>query len=167
MQCTALRNDILAARDRRQAELTATLERQSVTTIQLALNLPGAVKNPPGAESLFSWGERRLYTEFPDLGRLFTDIDILGPWGLYTCPVSVVEAKFRCCAIENSRNFARLLDIDVYLSDGTPCDRSWFGQQQRRCLLCGAPARECIRLQRHPLALLERQCENLLKPFAA
>ncbi len=167
MQCTGLRHEILAARERRQAKLNNRPERQGATLIQLALNLPGAHKNPPAAVPLFNWGNRQLRAGFPDLRHLCEEIDILGPWALYTTPVAVAEAKSRCCAIESSRDFARLLDIDVYWSDGRPCSRSQLGRAQRRCLLCGAPAGECIRLRRHPLLQLEKQCEILLRAFAA
>ena len=167
MPYTKLRNEILLARDLRQEKLTDHLSQCGDTILQLGLNLPGVEKFLKGINRLFQWGDERLSVVFPQLFPLYFSTDILGPWALYATPVLVAEAKYRCCAIECSQDFARLLDIDVYSSGGSVCDRDQLGLEQRACLLCSSPARECIRSQRHSPGLLRGRCEDLLRAFTA
>ncbi len=118
MQYAKLKNDILAARERRDEELQkllATLAGGSI--IQLALNVPGCDKRPAGSEALFGWGQEQLNNAVAPSLELF-DVDALGPWVLYASPGDPVDVKMKCCRIEDYRDFARLLDFDVYAADG-------------------------------------------------
>lgn len=167
MQYARLRNELLDARDLRQEVLQNLLQRGSGTVLQLSLNIPGADKVPDGTDSLFRWADNRLRVAFPQLLLELTAEDVLGSWALYRTQVLPLESKLRCCAIEQSQDFARLLDIDVYAADGSPCDRNQLKMTQRRCLICTASARECIRLGRHSSAEMKGCLEKLLKPFTA
>jgi holo-ACP synthase CitX len=70
-----------------------------------------------------------------------------------------------CIELESVAPFARLIDADVYDPHGTAVDRATLGLLPRPCLVCEAPARECIRLGRHAGAELTRRVHELLAPF--
>ena len=167
MPYAKLRSELLDAREVRQEVLQNLLQRDSGTVLQLSLNIPGAEKAPAGVDILFRWGDIHLRDAFPQLVLEQTAVDALGPWALYRTSALPLESKRRCCAIERSRDFARLLDIDVYAADGSPCGRSQMEVAQRRCLICTAPAKECIRLGRHSAVEIKGRFEELLSPFTA
>lgn len=165
MPSTRLKAEILAARTRRQAILQQRLPQGSDCLLQLSLNIPGADKTPRGTVGLYRWGEQQLNRRLPELRKIFSEVDLLGPWGLYGSSRPALETKRISVAIEESQTFARLLDIDVYPSTGQPCDRHRIGLGGRTCLLCHEPANQCARLQRHSFPQLEKRLEELLKPF--
>lgn len=167
MPYARLRSELLAAREVRQLVLQNILQRDSGTVLQLSLNIPGADKVPDGTDGLFRWADNHLQVTFPQLVLEQTAMDVLGSWALYRTQVLPLESKLRCCAIEQSQDFARLLDIDVYAADGSPYDRNQLEVPQRQCLICTASARECIRLGRHSSAEMKGCLEELLKPFTA
>lgn len=70
------------------------------------------------------------------------------------------QAKKLCCDIEDTHPLGRLMDIDVIVDSSTspgmteelsvrPLGRADIGRPERRCLLCGKPARECMRAHTH------------------
>ncbi len=160
MLSAKLRNNLLTTRDLRQLRLDEILRVTENTVIQLALNIPGERKCPPGAERLMLWGDEQIRDIFPYLMQLHSETDGLGPWRVYMTPVPAKEAKYQCCSIEQSRPFARLLDIDVYTASGKLVDRTMLQLDQRRCLICKEDAKECIRLGRHSRSESMPVCSN-------
>ncbi|MEJ2199824.1 MAG: citrate lyase holo-[acyl-carrier protein] synthase [Desulfuromonadaceae bacterium] len=168
MPYAKLRNDILNARNRRQALLEQHLPPAGASLLQLSLNLPGAAKaSLPGAAALFRWAQAQLQTQWESLDPLLMETDCLGPWGLFRVDRPPAATKGGAVTIEESQSFARLLDLDVYDDDGQPWDRTRLGLPERLCLLCALPARECIRRKRHSPQQLKEQLEKLLAPFTA
>ncbi len=162
MLSAKLRNNLLTTRDLRQLRLDEILRVTENTVIQLALNIPGERKCPPGAERLMLWGDEQIRDIFPYLMQLHSETDGLGPWRVYMTPVPAKEAKYQCCSIEQSRPFARLLDIDVYTASGKLVDRTMLQLDQRRCLICKEDAKECIRLGRHSRSEIDACLQQLL-----
>lgn len=167
MPYAKLKAELLAARERREAALHEALGDRHRTLLQLSLNLPGADKRPAGAGALFCWAQDRLRAELPALQKLTEHSDSLGPWALYAVRVPATATKRRTLLIEAAAPAGRLLDIDVYDRRGKACDRKQLGLPQRRCLLCAAAARDCIRLQRHGAEQLKARIDDLLTPFRA
>lgn len=165
MPYAKLKTELLAARDLRDAALRKSLAHNRWTVLQLSLNLPGPNKRPAGAGALFRWGETLLYARLPSLQKLAEESDALGPWALFTDNSSAVTSKQQALLIEETQPAGRLLDIDVYAPQGKVCDRQLLERQQRRCLLCGEAARDCMRLQRHRPEQLEARIDELLAPF--
>ena len=83
------------------------------------------------------------------------------------------EVKLICCDIEDTHPLGRLMDIDVITEmrqDGAlaepsprPMTRAEVGLQERRCLICERPARECIRARRHTAGELLARYNEILK----
>ncbi|BCR05530.1 apo-citrate lyase phosphoribosyl-dephospho-CoA transferase [Desulfuromonas versatilis] len=157
---------MLAARDRRHLLLQLALRPERAAVLTLSLNIPGAEKQPAGSKGLFQWAERRLGEALPGLKLLYRKTDGLGPYALFATGQQAPEAKRRCIQIENAEPFSRLLDIDVYDPTGRAIDRAALGQTERSCLVCGKPARECIRLGLHQPEELTRRVHELIAPFA-
>lgn len=161
-----LKTDILAARDDRQEALEQTLARGEEATLFLSLGIPGGNKRPPGSQRLFGWARQSLLAAYPELREVLVGGDALGPYLLLTGPVAPCRLKRGCVELEDSFPASRLLDADVYNLRGEVVDRERLQLDQRRCLICDAPAKECIRLGRHTHAELVKKTDELLRHFS-
>jgi len=167
MQFAELKNRLLTTRDLRQNRLDDIIRVTDNTLLQLALNIPGEQKCPPGVGCLMQWANEQLRASFQHLLQLHEETDSLGPWAIYMTPVAAKDAKRRCCLIEQSHPFARLLDIDVYSTHGQSIDRQLLGIEQRCCLVCAEDAKECIRTQRHTGKMIDDCMQQLLESVPA
>lgn len=155
--------ELLAARDARQALVDrAAAAARGATLVAVALNVPGAEKAPPGARALHRWAVAQVGAALPGARTEHEGDDALGPFALLTVPVSPEVAKAACLAIEGSHPAGRLVDLDVQEPSGAALDRAALGLAPRPCLLCAEPARECMRLRRHPLADVVARARALL-----
>jgi holo-ACP synthase len=161
MSYTALRNSLLAARDRRQGLLDNLFPSSYPTTLMLSLNLPGEHKTGERAERLFAWGEQGMTGALAAVvtGR---GSDALGPFALYCSSLGPREAKRLAVALESGHPSGRLLDLDVFNAQGHPVDRASLGLPPRTCLLCPEAALACIRAGRHSGAELHAQVQRLI-----
>jgi len=153
--------ELLAARDARQRVIDGAIGR-GATLVAVALNVPGAEKVPPGARALHAWAVAQVTAAFPGARAEHASEDALGPFALLLVAAAPEAVKAACLAIEGSRPAARLVDLDVHASSGAAVDRAALGLPPRPCLLCAEPARECIRLGRHPLAEVVARARALL-----
>jgi holo-ACP synthase len=165
MSSEKLKSDIILTRDRRQGLLESQLASGHPTLLFLSLNIPGAVKNPPGAEQLFSWALGRLAAAFPGLTTMATGCDLLGPYALLGSHCAAVEVKRDCVALETSQAAARLVDADVFDDLGRQIDRAALSLPPRPCLVCELAAVECMRAGRHSYTELGKKIDELLAPF--
>lgn len=161
-----LKTELLAARDARQQALDEVLARREEVTLFLSLGIPGGNKRPVGAPRLFAWARQSLMAAYPQLLDYAAGDDALGPYALLAGSVDPYELKRGCVELESSFATSRLLDADVYTANGVVVDREALQLEQRRCLLCAAPAKECIRLGRHPQTELVKKTDELLRHFS-
>jgi holo-ACP synthase len=165
MSSEKLRNNILAARDRRQELLEGYLAQGAPATMFLSLNIPGPDKNLPGVRGLFAWALQSLAVGFPGQTLERQSDDGLGPCGIMRLELAAPEVKQRCLAVETAHPFCRLLDLDVYDARARQVDRASLGLPPRPCLVCGLPAGECIRLGRHTIHEILERTDELLTHF--
>lgn len=161
MSYTALRNNLLAARDRRQGLLENLFPSPYPTILMLSLNLPGEHKTGERAERLFAFGERGLTGTLPAVVSV-RGSDALGPFALYCSSLEPREAKRLAVALESGHPAGRLLDLDIFDALGRPVDRASLGLPPRTCLLCPEPAVACIRAGRHGDGELQAQVQRLI-----
>ena len=107
----------------------------------------------------------KLAEEYSGLTILETSHDLLGSYAVMGIQQAAVEAKHRCIEVETSQPAARLVDLDVYDSQGRQIDRASVSLPPRPCLVCNRSALECIRLGRHTLLDLTEKIDELLAPY--
>jgi holo-ACP synthase len=160
-----LKSEILRTRDHRQEQLDRHLAVGYPATLVLSLNIPGAIKNPPGSGMLFAWALDKLAEEQSGLAILETSHDLMGSYAIMGIQQAAVEVKHRCMTLETSQPAARLVDLDVYDSQGRQIDRATLSLPPRPCLVCDRSAVECIRLGRHTASDLTEKIDELLAPY--
>jgi holo-ACP synthase len=165
MSYAKLKSELLAARDRRHAALQQAFGQGWRATLFLSLAVPGADKTPAGTDGLFAWARREAEAACGGLVGLREGHDRLGPFAIFGSEIEPPALKRVCIGLEAVAPFARLIDADVYGPQGTAVDREALGLPPRPCLVCEAPARECIRLGRHSGAELSGRVHELLAPF--
>jgi holo-ACP synthase len=165
MSYVRLQAELLAARDAREALLTALLANGPGTLIFASTAIPGPDKSPPGSLALFDRGVDRLRRKLGSSRLLAGGHDLLGPYRMLASTIDPFRVKRCCLAVETAEPAARLLDLDVYDSTGTRIGRADLGVPPRSCLLCEQPAGDCIRLRRHSMASVLDHVDTLLNAF--
>ncbi len=157
----------LEARDERQRRLQRAFAQDgcgsSASILTISTNVPGSPKGLLGlsprvretVDAVRGW---------PGFQVIHAGPDALGPFYVARCALPPQQAKEWAVALEAEATQARLLDLDIYTSQGIQIGRAELGLPPRSCLLCEAPAQECIRLHRHPQTELRARAEELLKP---
>lgn len=158
---------LLEARDQRRRLQLATLGRIcGKTLIVLTVNIPGSVKRTGYSVAAGLAGVAELCRR---LGDSVAEVDIrdlnTGFEAFVVARQSNDEAKRLAMDIERDHPLGRLLDIDVIGSDGVPVSRGQFGEESRRCLICGDDARVCMRLRRHPVEELTAKIKGICNGY--
>ena len=83
-------------------------------------------------------------------------------------PLSAHAAKRQAVTLEDRHPLGRLFDLDVCSQAGpdgllVPLSREDLGLPPRRCLLCGEPARYCMRAHTHTQEELMAQIERMVQ----
>ena len=85
--------------------------------------------------------------------------------GFFVVDGTLTDVKKACCEIENEHPFGRLLDLDVLEKVGervVPVERERVGEEPRKCLVCGRPARECMRAHTHAFADIMKAVDKIV-----
>ncbi|MBR1872709.1 MAG: citrate lyase holo-[Bacteroidales bacterium] len=153
---------ILAARDercRRQKELLAA--HPGLTLVCGTVVMPGETKRNELSLAIARQESEALATTFFD--STLQEFDLETGYEIYLLtedePLSV---KKTVCLIEENHPLGRLFDIDVIGPGGRPVDRSAVGCEPRKCLICGAPAKECSRSHAHSTEELLKAIETIV-----
>ena len=145
---------VLAARDARVARQQALLAQGGVL-LSLTLVAPGAVKRSPLLDTIFAAALDALRPHMGDARARQEAVDDGGHHALYLLDGDAHDWKKRVIALENRAPLARLWDIDIIDSDGTPVSRRELGLPPRRCLICDDDAKSCARERRHSIGELQ------------
>ncbi len=157
---------VLAAKEERAARQRALLEQYGGSLASITVNLPGPHKNRPEAVELVRYAVNTLAELFE---ASFQEVQALptGPVGFVCCSAPAEVLKRAAVAIEETSTFGRLLDVDVFNSDGKLLTRGEQAECKRRCFICEQPAIVCMREQRHTAADLEKAVQTMLQDFEA
>lgn len=158
---------LLEAREARAGRQAALLERHGTPLVCLTIVTPGPVKDS-------RWTRRALregVAEFAALGArrrwpVLAQEHLVtpgGPEAIYAVAADGAALKTAVMDLEETHPIGRLWDFDVIGPGMTVLSRRAFGRPPRPCLLCGRPARECGRAQRHPLDRLSAAIEAILE----
>lgn len=146
-------------RARTQRELISTYDKPVVS---FTMNIAGPIKTSYLIERGFSIGTERLLGSFfcQKAQVLQKKIDFLptGPEGFFVIDLSPSKLKAICEEIENQDSLGRLFDIDVIGPDGKKLER----KEDRHCLLCDRPAKECSSRRVHTVSELWNKTDSIL-----
>ena len=154
-------SDMLRARDERTENQRRMLEKYHSPLISFTLNIAGPVKRDEWIERAFDEGVRRIEAQIGDLSinevlekRAFTGCERL--WSVYG---DAETLKRRMRFVEERDALGRLMDVDVLNAQGEKLIRP---DGERKCLLCGGPARVCARSRRHSAEELARRTREII-----
>ena len=158
-------DQLLEARDQRYArQLALTKAWPDRTLVCLTVVLPGSVKRDARslrvADAAVAAVRERLALVHESLYDLETGYE-----GYFLVDAPLLDVKRICCAIENEHPYGRLMDLDVLERIGdavAPVSRDRVGESPRACLLCGRPARECMRARTHTPAEISAAIDRIL-----
>lgn len=161
---------ILARREARQEMRTRLHNEYNRPVVVFTLNIPGAKKDSPDYKRAHKSGEAVLVDSLRDQGievlRTSIVYGVCGREALFVARSDDVRLlKELCLSIEESHPLGRIFDLDVYHADGNAVHRSDLGMSPRRCFICGAPAAECARSQRHSQEALLEYIDGRINSF--
>lgn len=145
---------LLESRDRRAAHQKDLLGRcPGKSLLCMTVQLPGSEKRNELSLQIAAAGVAAIREAFGPSYEELLDLET-GYEAFFLVPMPAQEAKRRCCTLEEIHPLGRLMDIDVLGPDGIPIERAALGLPPRSCLLCGRPARVCMRAKNHSQAEL-------------
>ena len=158
-------DQLLQARDDRYAKQVALTQAwPDRTLVCLTIVLPGSVKRDARSLTVASAAlpaiREALKPTYEELRDLPTGYE-----AYFLVDAPLLEVKRICCSIENTHPFGRLMDLDVLERIGdavAPVSRDRVGESPRACLLCGRPARECMRARTHTPAEISAAIDRIL-----
>lgn len=148
---------LLLSRDARQMRQEALLKgHPGKVLVCLTVILPGNVKRSDVSLGVARAAVRAIREGLCPVWEECLDLET-GYEGYFLVDGTVPGVKLACCRIEGTHPLGRLMDIDVIELRGgrpSPVSRETVGEPERPCLICGRPARECMRAKTHTLEQL-------------
>ena len=156
-------HDILAARENRARQQQALLEEYRLPLICFTMNIAGPVKTSPLIKRGFYEGLALLDRQLPFEAICFlrTQELLTGCEAIFAVDAPAQELKQLCTEIEQTHPLGRLFDMDVIDTDGTKLER----ENQRGCIVCGAPGRFCAASRAHSVEQLRSVTTDLLTGY--
>ncbi|MDO5715089.1 MAG: citrate lyase holo-[acyl-carrier protein] synthase [Tissierellia bacterium] len=154
---------LLAAKEKRSLRQKKWIQKYQRPILTLMLNIPGPHKVSPSYDRVLG----RVFTTIQrDLGKKIIAFEYYKSlWGNYyiiACDINGVDLKKYCIKLEESESIGRILDLDVFDTQGQNISRKDLNLPQRKCLLCPKEARLCIRQESHSIEELENTVNHLV-----
>ena len=163
-------DEILQARDDRFSLQTSLIEKYRSPLVSCTMNIPGPTKNSELIQASFDKAmEVFTLRNQGVLKEVAQQQKETGPerYFIVLGGTNLNALKRRLAFFEQVFPIGRWLDLDLKDTDGVAITRKEIGLEQRRCLLCHRPAKECARSERHSLedllALTEKELMLFLK----
>ena len=154
--------DMLRARDARAERQRALIARHGAPLISLTMNIAGEIKRDALIQAGFFEGVRRVEEQlrWHDVAVLevVQTLDFTGCAQIWAVRGDAAKLKAWMRAVEEADALGRLLDVDVIGPDGGKLERG----MERRCLICGGPARRCARSRAHGADALYHRARQIL-----
>ncbi len=161
---------ILQGRDDRYALQASLIEKYKSPLVSCTMNIPGPTKNSELIQTCFDKAmEVFIQRNQGVLKEVAKQQKETGPerYFIVLGGTNLYALKRRLAFFEQVLPIGRWLDLDLKDSDGVAITRKDINLEQRRCLLCDRPAKECARSARHSLedllALTEKELRLFLK----
>lgn len=141
---------------------------ENIFVCQITLNIPGYPKrltNDEKAVERFRSAFIKQWNSPPLREKNVANAAGVCWLGFFAGGTSAAQkAKRIAVSIEEETPDGRISDIDIIVTGGT-ISRSDLKLPQRKCLLCGRPAKECARDRNHSYSRLRSEFEKLIKKF--
>ncbi len=158
--------EMLDARERRVHHQQQLLEQYHKPLICFTMNIAGPVKDSPLIRRGFARGQDLLRQQFfrAKLKPLYTSAhcEATGCEAFYVLDADPLALKKFTTDIEDATPLGRLFDMDVLRPDGVKVDRQELQLGERRCLICGGPAKACSSRRIHTVAQLQEKTNAIL-----
>jgi len=162
---------ILKAREARYLFRCNLQQEYKLPVVVITLNIPGPDKNNQLINKVFP----KIIAEITEM---FLEINIIIRQKIIRSSAAGPEAflglefkgdcynlKRELIKIEQSHYLGRLLDLDLYKSNGRAVSRKSIARKERQCLLCEANARTCIIEKRHSSAELKQKIKTMILKY--
>jgi len=145
--------EVLDAREARWNRRLELVEKFRLPLLTFTLNIPG----PDKTGEIFVKVHKKILGEIltilkrVEIPVVYTDDRMVpaGPEAFVVADAKAARIKGLMISVEENHPAGRIMDLDVMDADGACISRSDIGLPQRKCILCQAPATECIALKRH------------------
>lgn len=156
---------LLASRDaRRGKQLQLLADNPGQTLIVLTVVIPGNVKRTDDSLIIAQAGCDALANVLKGHGHCAMKEDLPTGFEAYFLTDHTSDfAKQLAYEIEDRHPLGRMMDIDVFDTEGNSVSRTAFGRPTRRCLLCGNDARICMRAFTHSQSELLAEIHRRVK----
>ena len=164
---------MLDAREQRAYRQNELLARYQKPLLCFTLNIAGPIKNSPLIRQGFCIGMEEIglqlcRNKLPVLYQETID-EVTGNEAFFVIDGEGFTVKQLMCELEDADDLGRLYDLDVLLPpdkehpQGRKLDRQDLGHSGRRCIICGAPAKECSSRRIHPVSELQQKTSAILE----
>ena len=163
--------DVLAAKEQ-LAEVQAELRSlHGATVISITINMPGQIKYTADTVDLLYYAVNEMRQRVLAAQLTLCEERVLhlltGPVAVLAVQGNAAEIKEVGMRVEQMTKFGRLLDIDVFNSEGRQMSRSTSGTSARSCFVCSGLAVECMWEQRHSQQEVLAAAQDMILEFKA
>lgn len=158
---------ILTAREERTNRQSSLNTKYHCPILSFTMNIPGPVKDTPLIRRAFQAGMLELDRRLPRHTILERRIicSATGCEATLAMDMDPIRLKQLTVSIEDIHPLGRLFDMDVLDADLNKLDRQLLGKQDRGCIICGKPGRECASRRIHPVPELQKAVHRLLTDY--
>lgn len=164
---------MLDAREQRAHRQNELLARYQKPLLCFTLNIAGPIKNSPLIRQGFCIGMEEINLQLcrNKLSVIYQETvdEVTGNEAFFVLDGEGLAVKQLTCELEDADELGRLYDLDVLLPpdkehpQGRKLDRQDLGYSGRRCIICGAPAKECSSRRIHPVSQLQQKTNAILE----
>ncbi len=153
--------EILDAREFRVQIIEDSIARSKGCVVVLRCNYPGIDKNNPASKKVVE----EVSKELEKVLGVVEKKNIDGAEGLvyiYSVDGEAFSIKKNMIEIEKSHRYGRLVDVDVYNTDGKGISRRDVDELPRSCYLCNDEAHRCVRSRKHSIEEVIKYIEDIV-----
>lgn len=137
------------------------------TVVQLALNIPGRIKDSALLRRLLASGMSEFALQFPQFTECALTNASAGPSALFAAAETPQSVKEKTAELEALHPWSRLYDFDVYDAGGKTVSLASRHGMGRTCFVCSRPAALCMREKSHSAEDVAQSVTDRLARFAA
>ena len=162
-------HEIMDARERRFRRQQELLIQFHCTLISFTMNIAGPIKNSGLISRGFDTGKSLIGNQLNSVGIQIQHQEEsrthTGCEAFIVVKADPVSVKRLAVEAEDCHPIGRLFDMDVLTGYGIQVSRRQLGFPERKCLICGGPAKECASRRIHSAGTLQEKTTWLLRKY--